>query len=284
MEVNYINDYLKALTKYFKPIIISSGKIINNNDIELLIKKQELCCNQLWDDTPHEENESQPMLLTKEQIGELLSQDHVNLFDSDFDTLFQSNNRDSITDNRDALKKSLNALINTINDYFSDIDNDIVNTIINADTAAMPEANVRFMIDAANSTLLYINDVISKAKPAPKLLHYNNIYTPLQVEAMYKLLIDSSYIPSNTLKEDFIYYFSGIGNQPTDSLCWAATSLELAQFLKIFFSKETQVWKKAKCIFNVNNLAKIYNKGAFTPLGEKYEADFNEMLKIVKSI
>ena len=94
--------------------------------------------------------------------------------------------------------------------------------------------------------------------------HFPSIYS--QEDDVKKLcyeLINQGFLDIKTSIDDFVYFFSGIGEVPNNYLIWHGTNVSLSIFLDCYFIKiKTDVpskWKHAERIFNKKNLRQSLN-------------------------
>ena len=94
--------------------------------------------------------------------------------------------------------------------------------------------------------------------------HFPSIYS--QEDEVRKLcykLINQGFLDIKTSIDDFVYFFSGIGEVPNNYLIWHGTNVSLSIFLDCYFIKiKTDVpskWKHAERIFNKKNLRQSLN-------------------------
>ena len=86
------------------------------------------------------------------------------------------------------------------------------------------------------------------------------------------------YIEQATQPEDFIFYFSGRGNNPAQPLAWIQSQILLANFIGKYFQGELHIWVKTRKIFGLkkgSNLATAYQQG---------RCEFDSLVNIVPPI
>lgn len=79
--------------------------------------------------------------------------------------------------------------------------------------------------------------------------HYSTINGTVDVGKLYDSLYTEGYIDGQTTKEDFIYYFSGIGNYPTKKIKWKGSKVLLAMLIAKLHTGFSTDWKTTEVIF-----------------------------------
>ena len=105
-------------------------------------------------------------------------------------------------------------------------------------------------------------------------------------ELCYRL-INQGFLDIKTSIDDFVYFFSGIGEVPNNYLIWHGTNVSLSIFLDSYFIKiRTDVpskWKLAERIFNKKNLRQSLNNARDntkqTVVDEQYKT-FTDMISV----
>lgn len=98
------------------------------------------------------------------------------------------------------------------------------------------------------------------------MAHYaivSDNYKPPFFEKLYDVLIQQSYIDAQTSKSDFMFYFCGIGANPTRKIKWKGSKVQLAILISKLHAQNTITdWKTTEVIFEDvkgSNLKKAYN-------------------------
>ena len=98
------------------------------------------------------------------------------------------------------------------------------------------------------------------------IAHYaivNDNYKPPFFEKLYDILIKQSYIDAQTSKSDFMFYFCGIGANPTCKIKWKGSKVQLAILISKLHAQNTFTdWKTTEVIFEDvkgSNLKKAFN-------------------------
>ena len=92
--------------------------------------------------------------------------------------------------------------------------------------------------------------------------HFSTIKGTVDIRKLYDGLYTEGYIDGQTTKEDFVFYFSGIGNYPTKKIKWKGTKVLLAILIGKLHTSTSTDWKTTEAIFEDvkgNNLKKQYN-------------------------
>lgn len=112
--------------------------------------------------------------------------------------------------------------------------------------------------------------------------HFEDRYTDNQLIEILSYLKNMEYIEQATKPEDFIYYFSGRGDKPSQPLAWIQSQILLATFIGIYFDNEGHKWEKTRKIFGLNksaNLASAYQKGR----PESFDSLVNRVPKVKRN-
>ena len=101
---------------------------------------------------------------------------------------------------------------------------------------------------------------------------------------VFEYLISKGHLDGNTVKEDFIYYFTGEGEIPTVKLKWRTAKINTAIFIETLFGEVQKKWHITSYIFDeANTYANIYSRKYNTVFTDK-ESEFEKELKeIIKS-
>lgn len=79
--------------------------------------------------------------------------------------------------------------------------------------------------------------------------HYSTINGKVNLDKLYDSLSMEGYIDSQTTKEDFIFFFSGVGNYPSKKIKWKGKKVLLALLIaKLHIGLSTD-WKTTEAIF-----------------------------------
>ena len=118
--------------------------------------------------------------------------------------------------------------------------------------------------------------------------HFPSIYSREdEVRELCYRLINQGFLDIKTSIDDFVYFFSGIGEVPNNYLIWHGTNVSLSIFLDSYFIKiRTDVpskWKLAERIFNKKNLRQSLNNARDntkqTVVNEQYKT-FTDMISV----
>ena len=109
-------------------------------------------------------------------------------------------------------------------------------------------------------------------------------YSVETMTAVFEYLISNRYLDAHTSKEDFIYYFTGEGEIPTNRLKWRTNKVETAIFIETLFGEAKKKWDITSYIFDEkNNYANIYSRKYNTVFTDKEREFENELKEIIKS-
>lgn len=92
--------------------------------------------------------------------------------------------------------------------------------------------------------------------------HFSTIKGTVDIGKLYDGLYAEGYIDGQTTKEDFVFYFSGIGNYPTKKIKWKGKKVLLAILIGKLHTSTSTDWKTTEAIFEDvkgDNLKKQYN-------------------------
>lgn len=92
--------------------------------------------------------------------------------------------------------------------------------------------------------------------------HFSTIKGTVDIEKLYDSLYTEGYIDGQTTKEDFVFFFSGIGNYPTKKIKWKGKKVLLAILIAKLHTAASTDWKTTEAIFEDvkgDNLKKQYN-------------------------
>ena len=92
--------------------------------------------------------------------------------------------------------------------------------------------------------------------------HYSTIKGTVNIGKLYDCLFTEGYIDSQTTKDDFIFYFSGVGNYPSKKIKWKGKKILLAILIAKLHTRTSTDWKTTETIFEGvkgDNLKKQYN-------------------------
>ncbi len=92
--------------------------------------------------------------------------------------------------------------------------------------------------------------------------HYTTIKGTVDIGKLYDCLRTEGYIDIQTTKEDFKYYFLGVGNYPTKKIKWQGKNILLAILIAELHTGVSTDWKTTEAIFDGvkgDNLKKQYN-------------------------
>ena len=79
--------------------------------------------------------------------------------------------------------------------------------------------------------------------------HYSTIKATVDIGKLYDSLTDEGYIDRQTTKDDFIFYFSGIGNYPSKKIKWKGKKIILALLIAKLHTGLSTDWKTTEAIF-----------------------------------
>lgn len=83
---------------------------------------------------------------------------------------------------------------------------------------------------------------------------YYEGYSVEKITQLFDFLIKKGYLDCNTSKDEFIYYFTGVGEQPTNTLKWCRENVQLAILIGKLFDTDEKKWHKAEQIFGITHL------------------------------
>ena len=92
--------------------------------------------------------------------------------------------------------------------------------------------------------------------------HYSTIKGTVNIGKLYDRLFTEGYIDSQTTKDDFIFYFSGVGGYPSKRIKWKGKKVLLAILIAKLHTSALTDWKTTEAIFEGvkgDNLKKQYN-------------------------
>lgn len=92
--------------------------------------------------------------------------------------------------------------------------------------------------------------------------HYSTIKGTVNIGKLYDCLSTEGYIDSQTTKDDFIFYFSGVGGYPSNRIKWKGKKVQLAILIAKLHTSTSTDWKTTEAIFEGvkgDNLKKQYN-------------------------
>lgn len=92
--------------------------------------------------------------------------------------------------------------------------------------------------------------------------HYSTIKGTVNIGKLYDCLFTEGYIDGQTTKDDFIFYFSGIGSYPSKRIIWKGKKVLLAILIAKLHTSALTDWKTTEAIFEGvkgDNLKKQYN-------------------------
>lgn len=92
--------------------------------------------------------------------------------------------------------------------------------------------------------------------------HYSTIKATVDIGKLYDCLFTEGYIDCQTTKNDFIFYFSGIGKYPSKRIIWKGKKVLLAILIAKLHTSALTDWKTTEAIFEGvkgENLKKQYN-------------------------
>ena len=106
-----------------------------------------------------------------------------------------------------------------------------------------------------------------------------------KLEGLYKVLISKGWLHEQTLQSDFVYYFSGIGDIPSDKMVWKASKTYLSIFISCM-ENDNPEWVIAEKVFcdmtakSLKSLLSIaYNKSV-----DSYYEKQKEIQALINSI
>ncbi|MBQ8337093.1 MAG: hypothetical protein IJY44_06145 [Bacteroidaceae bacterium] len=83
---------------------------------------------------------------------------------------------------------------------------------------------------------------------------YYEGYSVEKITQLFDFLIKKGFLDCNTSKDEFIYYFTGVGEQPINTLKWCRTNVQLAILIGKLFDTDEKKWHKAEQIFGITHL------------------------------
>lgn len=83
---------------------------------------------------------------------------------------------------------------------------------------------------------------------------YYEGYSVEKITQLFDFLIKKGFLDCNTSKDEFIYYFTGVGEQPTNTLKWCRANVQLAILIGKLFDTDGKKWHKAEQIFGITHL------------------------------
>lgn len=92
--------------------------------------------------------------------------------------------------------------------------------------------------------------------------HYSTIKGTVNIGKLYDSLFAEGYIDRQTTKDDFMFYFSGIGSYPSKRIIWKGKKVLLAILIAKLHTSALTDWKTTEVIFEGvkgDNLKKQYN-------------------------
>lgn len=128
------------------------------------------------------------------------------------------------------------------------------------------------------------NPIVStKASVDNRPPHFEGYSSEVMTD-VFEYLIDKRYLDTQTSKEDFLYYFTGEGEIPTNRLKWRTNKVETAIFIETLFGEAKKKWDITSYIFDEkNNYANIYSRKYKTVFTDKEQEFENELKEIIKS-
>lgn len=92
--------------------------------------------------------------------------------------------------------------------------------------------------------------------------HFSTIKGTLDIGKLYDSLYTEGYIDGQTTKDDFIFFFKGVGNYPSRKIKWKGKKVLLAILIAKLQTGASTDWKTTEAIFEGvkgDNLKKQYN-------------------------
>ena len=123
------------------------------------------------------------------------------------------------------------------------------------------------------TTLIESNEgSVEKAVP-----HFEG-YSVQKITELYNFLIGRGYLDAHTPKDDFIYYFTGEGNVPTNGMKWVGKNVDLSILITLLFGhNDERRWKKSEEIFD-----KKYLRSSYSNI--RFDIDKTEIACFVKNL
>lgn len=87
----------------------------------------------------------------------------------------------------------------------------------------------------------------------PKAAFFNTSLTKNKAEALYVILVNDGYL-ADTGKDDFVYYFTGVGEQPKNKLEWKADLIILSVLIEKIACTNRMPWRTMTEVFGVQNI------------------------------
>lgn len=114
--------------------------------------------------------------------------------------------------------------------------------------------------------------------------YYELDYSEDTLKTLCRALIKGKYLPCDTDEQDFVYYFSGKGKQPSQQLKWQTTNSELTIFLSEIIPKTETIWKTASKIFKDTKQNSLKSTNYNLPTQHNYDKLVSKIRAITKPI
>lgn len=106
-----------------------------------------------------------------------------------------------------------------------------------------------------------------------------------EINSLFDFLMERRYLDCETLREDFIYYFTGKGEQPQNILKWCQSNVQLAILIGTLCDKDDKLWAKAERIFGIAHLKSSYNNAPESTMNKSEIRSFvKDLLRKKKNI
>ena len=79
--------------------------------------------------------------------------------------------------------------------------------------------------------------------------HFTAINGKIDLEKLYQCLNSEGYIDGQTTKDDFLYFFSGVGNYPSKKIKWKGSKVLLAFLMNALHKGSPTDWKTTEAVF-----------------------------------
>ena len=113
--------------------------------------------------------------------------------------------------------------------------------------------------------------------------YYELDYSEDTLKALCQALIKGKYLPCDTDEQDFVYYFSGKGKQPSKQLKWLTTNTELTIFLSNIIPKTENIWEIASKIFG-NTKKNSLKSTNYTSKSQRNYAKYLEEIRTITKL
>ena len=117
----------------------------------------------------------------------------------------------------------------------------------------------------------------------PEIPHFEG-HSVEVIERVFEYLMSKKCLDCNTQKEDFVYYFTGMGEVPTNRLRWCSKKKYIPMFVEELYRNDIRKWEKTTYIFNEskNNYANTLSgimKRNYSIGEEEFQSGLKKMIK-----